>query len=257
MSTENVAMDRPRDVLGRCLELFHQGLIAEADRLAGEGLESSPDDGDLWQMHGLLRQCLGDFTGACSSLETASLLVPLSPSARCALADCYARTGQAALARDLYRHLTGDDRIPSELLAAVASGLGGLGDDEAALGACRDLVRRDPTRHEAHFGVAYYLHRLGHPAEAALPAVALAHELAPGVPLYRVVLASLLAQAGEHEEAYDLLHGVDPRSVGCRCCLHRMMSVFLLRETSPASGTAGPRPSRSRVPNASAPDDRD
>ena len=63
MSTENVAMDWPRDVLGRCLELFHQGLIAEADRLAGEGLESSPDDGDLWQMQGLLRQCMGDFTG--------------------------------------------------------------------------------------------------------------------------------------------------------------------------------------------------
>ena len=257
MSTENVAMDRPRDVLGRCLELFHQGLIAEADRLAGEGLESSPDDGDLWQMHGLLRQCLGDFTGARSSLETASLLVPLSPSARCALADCYARTGQTALARDLYRHLTGDDRIPSELLAAVASGLGGLGDDEAALGVCRDLVRRDPTRHEAHFGVAYYLRRLGHPAEAALPAVALAHELAPGVPLYRVVLASLLAQAGEHEEAYDLLRGVDPRSVGCRCCLHRMMSVFLRAGDLARFGDCRAQTEQIASPERGAPDDRD
>jgi Flp pilus assembly protein TadD len=227
MSTEDVAKDRPRDVLGRCLGLFHQGLIPEADRLAEEGLESSPDDGDLWQIKGLLRQRMGDFAGARSSFETASLLVPLSPSARCALADCYARTGQAAPARDLYRHLAGDGRCPTELLPAVASGRGGVGDDEAALGACRELVRRDPARHEAHFGVAYYLRRLGHPAEAALPAVARAHELAPSVPLYRVALASLLAHAGEHEEAYDLLRGVDPRSVGCRCCLGRMMSVFL------------------------------
>lgn len=226
MSIEKLASQRPGGVLGRCLELFQQGLIAEADRLASEGLDSDPDNGALWQFHGLLRQRQGDIDGARTALETASLLVPLSPSGRCALADCYARTGKRELARDLYVHLANDIRTPPELLPAAASGLGGLGESEAALDVCRELIRRDPSRHEAHFGVAYYLRRLGHPLEAAVPPVSRAHQLAPNVPLYRIVLASLMTKLGDHEEAYDLLRGVDPQSVGCRCCLTRMMTVF-------------------------------
>jgi pentatricopeptide repeat protein len=228
MITEDDAMDKSEDVLKRCLELFHRGQVLQADRLAEARLGEFPDDGELWQLRGLLRQRLGDLDGACAALETASMLVPLESSARCALADCYARTGRIELARDLYRHLAGDGRCPTPLLPAVASGLGALGDHETALEVCQELSRRDSTRHEALFGMAFYMRRLGYPIETILPVVARAHELAPQLRLYRVLLGSLLAGVGRQEEAYDLLRGVAVESVRCCGCLRRMMAVFRL-----------------------------
>ncbi|MBX6312449.1 MAG: tetratricopeptide repeat protein [Isosphaeraceae bacterium] len=219
-------MGEPLAILKRCLEWYHEGRIPEAIALAEEGLAQSPDDGGLWQIYGLLRRRIGDVDGARAALETASALMPLDPPARCALADCYALTGKTELAGDLYRQLAGDARCPTALLPAVASGLGSLGDDEAALGACCELARREPGSHEAYFGIGFYLRRLGHPPEAAIPPIARAQELAPGSTLYRMVLAGLLAGIGQREEAYDLLRGVNPRLVGCRCCLRRMMAVF-------------------------------
>lgn len=226
--SEDDAMGEIRDVLQRCLELFNQGRVSEAEAIAQAGLRQSPEDGDLWQLYGLLCQRAGDLAGARAALETASALVPLDPSARCALADCYARTGQIELARDLYRHLAGDGRCPTPLLPAVAFGLGALGDHETALEVCQELSRRDPTRHEALFGIAFYMRRLGHPPEAVIPVVARAHELAPRLTLYRVLLGSLLAGVGRQKEAYDLLRGVAPESVRCCGCLRRMMAVFRL-----------------------------
>ena len=179
MITEDDVMGEPQEILQRCLELFNEGRISEADVLAEAGLRRSPDDGDLWQMYGLPRQRRRRRRrGLCGagdgrSARAAGLLIPLR------LADCYARTGRIELARDLYRHLAGDNRCPTALLPAVASGLGAIGDDETALDVCRELVRRDPTRHEAHFGMAFYLRRLGNPPEAILPVVARAHSWSP------------------------------------------------------------------------------
>ena len=126
----------------------------------------------------------------------------------------------------LYRHLANDPRCPTELLSATARGLGWIGDDKTALQACRELSRRDSTRHDAYFGEAYYLRRLGYSAETVLPIVLQAYESAPNVALYRVALASLLNGVGEIEEAQDLIRGVTPESIGCRCCLQRVLAVF-------------------------------
>jgi tetratricopeptide (TPR) repeat protein len=216
----------PQDVLDDCFELAGIGRIAEAVELAGRAIRSYPEDGRLWQLCGLLRHRLGDIQGACSALETASLLVPLEPAPRCALAECYARTGHAELAIDLFRELAGDERCPTTLLAAVAAGLGGLGEHHDALEACREIIRRDPEHHQAYFGVAFYLRRIGRPPRAVLPAVLQAHELAPDIPLYRITLAALYDHLGRREEAYDLLCDVDPGVVRCCCCLQRAMAIF-------------------------------
>lgn len=221
-------MSRTQNSLHRCLALLHDGQALQAETLARQGVDDDPDDGSLWQLLGLMRRRRGDLVAARPALEAASLLVPLSPAARCALADCYARTGWPDLARDLYRLLAGDAACPTCLLPAIASGLGSVGDDEAALGVCRELSRREPTRHEALFGIAFYMRRLGHPPEAILPMVARAHELAPGVTPYRVLLALLLGHVGQHHEAADLLREVPPDSIDCPCCLNRMRAVFRL-----------------------------
>ncbi len=220
-------MHSHQEILAQCFELAGLGRLAEAEDLLDRAVLEFPDDGRLWQSVGLFRHRAGDFAGACRSLETAGLLVPLDPSARCALAECFARTGHAGLAGDLYRDLLNDRRCPDELLPQVAAGLGYLGMYGDALATCLELTRRAPEMAEAHFGVAFYLRRLGRPPEAILPVVARAHELAPDVPLYRISLATLLDHAGRREEARDLIRDLDLDSVSCRGCLRRMTTIFL------------------------------
>jgi Flp pilus assembly protein TadD len=226
-------MERPRGVRDRGLDLLRRGWLDEAERLVDEAIEGSPDDGRLWEVRGRIRLRRGDVPGACSALETASLLVPLGPPARVALAECYARTGHRDLAIELYLGLVRDGRCPTELLPSVAAGLGGLGENAAALDVCRELLRRDPSAHEASFGVAFYRRRLGEPPVAVFDDVARAHELDPANTLYRVTLASLLDLLGRREEACDLLRDLDPNAVRCRCCLRRMMGIL---------ASSGPRP---------------
>ncbi len=219
-------MESPRELIQRCLTFFHGGWIAEAARLATEAVQAFPDDGDLWQLHGLLLQRQGDFKGACDALETASLLVPLTPAAQCALADCHARAGRRELARQLYLALAEDASCPTALLLSVASGLYGTGDASAALDVCLEITRREPDHHEAYFGIAYYMRRVGHEAAEILPMVARAHELSPKHPVYRVVMASFLAQVGRFDEACSLLRGVRPGTIRCGGCLRRIMAIL-------------------------------
>lgn len=221
-------MSQARDLFHRSLEHFQRGRFSQAEALARAGLLQFPDEGHLWQLLGILHHQASDFARASEALETAALLVPLESAARWALADCQARLGRAELARQLYRHLAGDDACPTALLPAVASGLGSVGEDATALDVCHKLARREPTRHEAFFGMAFYMRRLGHPAASLIPVVTRAHDLAPEVVTYRVLLASLLAHTGEPQEAYELLRDVPPESVRCTGCLRRMMAVFRL-----------------------------
>jgi Flp pilus assembly protein TadD len=220
-------MNEYRDILNRCFDLKRLGRLAEAQELLDQAVLESPDDGRLWRSIGMFRHQAGDFAGACRSLETAGLLVPLDPKARRALAECFARTGHASLAVDLYRDLASDRRCPDELLPEVAAGLGYLGMYGAALAICHELIRRSPEMAEAHFGVAFYLRRLGRPPEAILPVVARAYELAPEVPLYRISLATLLDHSGRRDEARELIRDLDLDQVSCRGCLRRMTTIFL------------------------------
>jgi tetratricopeptide (TPR) repeat protein len=220
-------MSQTGNILNRCFELAGAGRLDEAGDLAESALAVEDENGSLWRFVGLLRHQAGDFAGACDALETAQLLVPLDPATNCALAECLARTGCRGLASEIYRTLATSDRTPERLLPAVAAGLGYLGEYTTALEVCIDLTRRQPEFPEAHFGVAFYLRRLGKTPSAALPFIARAHELAPDVALYRISLATLLDHSGRREEAYDLLRDVDLDSVSCQCCLRRMTTIFL------------------------------
>lgn len=220
-------MDHDQAVMSRSAELAMAGRLAEAERFVESAVRSDPEDGNLWRAVGHFRHRVGNFDGARDAFETASLLVPLDPATRRALAECFARTGHLELASDGYRSLATDPACPSELLPAVAAGLGQIGEFGPALGVCLEMARRDPGLAEAHFGVAYYLRRLGRPAEVVLPIVARAHELSPDVPLYRVSLATLLDHVGRREEACELLCDLDLDSVSCRGCLRRMTTIFL------------------------------
>ncbi len=220
-------MDYAGEILRRGSFLPLEGQLADDIEQVRAALLGDPESGSLWKKLGLLFHRAADYWAARNALELASSLVPLDHDCLLALASSYAHAGQEGPAADLYRQVLEDGKTPVELLSAIASGLGALGAFEDALRACRELVRREPGCHEAHFGIAFYLRKLGHPCEAIYPMVSRAHELAPNIPLYRITLSSLLAHAGRWEEAHELIEDINPRSVGCRCCLRRMMSIFI------------------------------
>ncbi|WP_435006878.1 tetratricopeptide repeat protein [Tundrisphaera lichenicola] len=219
-------MEHDRGLMQRSVELAKSGRVIEAEELIESALRADPDDGELWRVAGFFRHRVGNFEGARDAFETAGLLVPLDHPSRRVLAECFARTGFDELASDGYRCLALDPTCPSDLLPSVAAGLGQLGEFGPALGACLELVRREPGLPEAHFGVAYYLRRLGRAPEVVLPIVARAYELAPEVPLYRVSLATLLDHVGRREEACELIRDLDLESISCRGCLRRMATIF-------------------------------
>lgn len=220
-------MNPGEDILGRCFELAGAGDLDAAGDLAEFALADEGDNGPLWRFVGLLRHRSGDHVGTCEALATAQALVPLDPTASCALAESLARTGCSAPACMVYQALANDGGCPERLMPAIAAGLGFLGEFEQALDVCVELIRRRPDHAEAHFGAAFYLRRLGRPLETAIAYVARAHALAPKAELYRISLAMLLDHAGRREEAYELLRDIDLDGVSCRCCLRRMTTIFL------------------------------
>jgi hypothetical protein len=90
--------------------------------------------------------------------------------------------------------------------------------------------------------MAFYMRRLAYPAERVIPVVRQAHALAPRFAPYRVLLATLLASLGDHEEAADVIRGIPPDAVHCRCCLRRMAAIFRLAGEHASAAAAGKHP---------------
>lgn len=219
-------MNSSNELFQTGLKLLKSGEIHRASELAAEGVCEFPDDGPLWELLGVAHQRAGRSELAREALEMATLLKPLDIGARFCLAEAYAACGSHDLAVFVYRLVSDDPRTPIWLLPRVASHLGELEEFSHALGVCQLIVHRDQTRHEAHFGIGFYLRRLGIATEKVLEAITQAHELAPEVPLYRVVSASLLLELGRNDEAYELLRLLPTGAVRCPNSLQRMMQVF-------------------------------
>jgi len=208
------------------IEALRMGQFAEAASLSEEAVTQFPEEGRLWELLGIACCRSGQTARGLEALETASLLKPLDPAARFCLAECYAAIGKPELAVFVYQQLAESDLTPLALMPRIASRLGQLNQFAEALDVCRSIVRRDDTRHEAHFGISYYLRRLGRPVEQVAEAVGRAHELAPEVSLYRIVLAGLWHEMGRTADACEILRGVPLDTIDCPAALRRMMVVF-------------------------------
>jgi len=212
--------------VGSVESLYQQGNYAEAAATARALLSVNSGDCRLWTLCGLSSYHLRDFFLAKLALERAGHLLPLAADEQCALAECYARTGQVERARGLYLALADDPDCPTRSLPTISAGLGRLHDHEAALNVCRLASEREPNSPEPLFGMTFYLRRLGYPASVAIPVMNKALDLANGQLLYRVVLAFLLAEDHRNEEAYELICDVRTAEIACPCLLRRMMAVF-------------------------------
>lgn len=220
------AVQELQSIFCRSLSLFHQQRYAEAETLLRDGLERYDDDGQLRQLLGLVQNQTGAWQEALVSLERASHLRPLEPSADYTLAMCYLWAGKRELGVLVLRRLATGRRTPLNLLPMVASTLGSLQEHALALAACRNILRRDARRHDAQFGVGFYFRRLGLPRERYVAAFRRAHELAPRLGMYRIVLAGLVMEDGDDEEARDLLRGVSPAEVRCPGAVARLWKMF-------------------------------
>jgi tetratricopeptide (TPR) repeat protein len=209
------------------MTLLKQREVKRAVEVATDGVQSFPENGDLWELLGVCQFHAQNSPASCEALEEASLLKPLDVGARFCLAGAYAGVGRRELAVDIYRLIADDEQAPICLLPKVAARLGQMLAHAEALDVCRTIVRRDPDHHGAHFGIAFYLRQLGSPLAELLPQIARAQELAPDVPLYRIALASIMQELGESEVAGDLLRDLSPDTLGCPWLLKRM--ALLLR----------------------------
>jgi tetratricopeptide (TPR) repeat protein len=219
-------MSSTEDFLSTGVERFEAGDYREAAEIARQGIGSSPDDGRLWQLYGLAQWSLGHLLQAREALERVSCLIPLNETAQCALADCYLRLGQPESARAIYTFLAEKEVREHALLPAVAAGLGKLAEYEMALYVCRKIVQQQPNHHQALFGIAFYLNRLGAAPENLIPPLSLALKLAPHLLTYRLNLAFVFAELHRYAEAYALLQTVPLEAVRCPCWLQRMSDIF-------------------------------
>lgn len=219
-------MNCPQMRFQAALALLNRKRFDQAAETAAAGVCEFPDDGPLWELLGVAHQRRGQSALAREALEMATLLKPLDIDARFCLAEAYAATGSLEMAVFVYRMISDDARTPIWLLPKVASRLGEMEEYAHALGVCQLIVERDATRHEAHFGIGFYLRRLGIATERVVSDISRACELAPDVALYRVVRASLLHELGRHDEARELLRVLPLGTVDGPCSMRRMLRLF-------------------------------
>src|SRR5262245_33349106 len=210
----------------QAIQRFSHQQHAEAAALARQGLEQYPDDARLWQVLGTSLWALKEHAAALTALEMATTLAPLLPLPQRALADCYAQAGKADLAVTIYRHLVECKSCPTDLLPNVAASLNKLEQFELALQACEQLTQRNPANHQAYFGIAYYLRKLGALPAKLLEPLAMALDLAPQTVHYRINLAFVWAELGDFDLARQILGPVAIDEVCAPCWLRRMQAIF-------------------------------
>lgn len=210
----------------RAVHLLQAHDFEAAQKWAAAGILVDENHGELWQVRGIALRMLGRFREAASALETATTLIPLNVFAQCALADSYARLGKRKLASFLYRRLLKEKQCPTQLLPAVSSGAGAIGDYACALNVCRQIVRREPDHHAAIFGIAFYMEKLDYHPEEIVHWVKEAFRLRPQSVTYRLSYASTLEYLGRVPAARELLVDIDVRSIHCSRILNRMAEIF-------------------------------
>jgi tetratricopeptide (TPR) repeat protein len=210
----------------RAMSLYAAGESALAIDELQELLDANGDDGRLWEVMGNLAFANDDFALAQSSLERASVLVPLSAAGQLVLAKCYDRSGHRAAAGAIYRHVATLKRLAVELLEPLASGLGRSGEVELALAICRRAAEAMPENPDPLVGMVHYMRRLRRPVEQILPVLRRAHDLDPSNCEYRISLAWMLHEVGRSEDGAELLAPVPCERYTCIRCLTLMQQIF-------------------------------
>ena len=219
-------MDDAETLLIRAQTLLESDQLTKAEAVVDDLLQSFPDHGPAWAFKGDLCHRRSDHQGCLDALEAASLRMELSADTQLQLAECYAKVGRCDLAKWLLRDVPAKPDCTDGNVMKTAAALGRLGESALALDLCLLVHRRSPHRHEAAFGVAYYMNRIGKEASEVVPYLRAAYELAPDNVMYRVSLALCLDRLQRTEEAYRVVADLDLHRVEWPHCLMRLMEIF-------------------------------
>lgn len=214
----------------RIRQACDEGKYREAKELLLLALSESPHDGRLRELLGMVHYTLGDFPACVSTLEEATLMVPLSPSARICLAQAYGETGRVNLALDLLKNLSRQPENSVVHLLKIAAALDALCQPHQAMQVCRRVTREDPQHPQAFYDMAYYSARCGCSSQVTEALARKAIALAPDVVHYRVGLASLLTLQGRLDQAFEVVAHFTIKEISqvrCECCLGRILQLFV------------------------------
>ncbi|MCH2124108.1 MAG: hypothetical protein MK165_04915 [Pirellulaceae bacterium] len=212
------------------LELYRTSQFDKALVVVVPALGKFPEDGRLWEIAGLIHRATDNCAEALHALEMATMLVPLSSAAQCALADCYRSTEREELAGEMYQYLlTRMVQLPNVLLENLAFGLESVGEVQLALRVSQEAARREPTSARNQYLTAYFMTQVGFTSEAVAEWAKKAVQLAPEETEYRVGLSGLVHQSGRIEEAYDYVKDLtidELREIPCGKCLRRLAELY-------------------------------
>ena len=212
---------------------YERGDLRKAFAVTRECLTANKDDGRAWEILGLVHFASGNFRHSVSSLEHASLLVPLKPTGRACLGHGYARVGKTELAIDLMENLLSDASVPPSVLLQIGGCLNDLERPDLAMEACFSVLRVNDCYAQAYYELGYYAGQ----CDYALGMVEIfgkrAVELAPETPRYRVGLAGFLYRRERFEEAWQYvrnLSNADIASLSCTCCVERVIELYEMHQ---------------------------
>lgn len=215
---------------------FDEGEFRGVLEFAREGLLHEEYHPGLLQMKGLAAYSLGELPEALEGFEAASMVAPLCPAARLALADVYLHFDKPQSAVACLRFLTEVGRCPTPLLPDLAKILGKAGLYRSALRICRRIIRLRGWFHPAHFGAAYYLAKLKGSPSKIIQHLRAAQVQAPQAIPYRVTLAGALSGVGEHIEACELIRMLPTSAIRCTVTIKQLQeSAEITRDTELAS----------------------
>jgi tetratricopeptide (TPR) repeat protein len=219
-------MDEVEERLHTAQSLLADGRLTEAESLIDDLLTKHPESGAAWCLKGDLRRRQKDHAGCARALEEGSRYHELTAEQQLHLAEAYAELGRKDLAVWLMRDVPQKPDSNDCVVLKTAAALGRLGESSAALELCLVIRERSPDRAEPAFGVAYYMNRIGKPADEVLPHLRDAHELDSKSTMYRVSYALCLHCLGRSKQAYELIADLDLRKVEWPHCLTRLMEIF-------------------------------
>ncbi|MEC8558134.1 MAG: hypothetical protein VXZ82_24260 [Planctomycetota bacterium] len=189
--------------------------------------QERPDSGPAWELRGLLESHLGFVSAAVSSLEQASLLVPLQPLASRCLALDYISQDRHRLGVELLVSLARAQQDPY-FVRRINYDLLKLSEYQAShqmLTESLACVDSALLWHE----LSATLSKLNRPAEESLSAAMRAISLSPDFASYRVTAASLLVTMNEADDAFYLVRDLSAKQIqelDCSCCLWRLIHIY-------------------------------
>lgn len=187
-------------------------------RLARPKPPSHVVEGKKWEDHGFACHANADWDDAVAALETASMLIPLSPAGQVCLGQCYWHIGRTELSVELLTDLIESDRMTPPLLLQIATGLNNAGRPDLSMQACREAAASDSSFAQAYYDHGYYARRCGCRLSTIEALIRRAIAIAPDDVNYRIGLAGLYLENDERIAAYNVVKGLSNEQIDCVCC---------------------------------------